>query len=269
MILDFHNNSISTAAAAAAATTTSSSSTINHHFFQVFDALAANETGRYHAIVVSGLSAAANILILCLHYLDSSLGEVVKYFQNNNFLVRLQSTLRTLFRPGSLFECSIIVFFNLWWIIAIAIITTIRGPAGDGKGQFNLYFSTWLCFITYFSMFELWLIEADHGSIFQGIASWPYRAPGWIMIFTCTLANLISLLDLYNRHGDMKDVAPHIWEKYHSIDLGQWIWLMFVCSISFTAALGFSLVELFRRGEAEALGNISREGVNLNWRGFV
>ena len=84
----------------------------------------------------------------------------------------------------------------------------------------------------------------------QSILSWPYRAPGWIMIFIATMVNFICILDLYTNYDDVYDVAIYIFEKYDNIFIGQWIWILFVCCCTVVIALGFSIVELFRRSNS-------------------
>lgn len=144
-------------------------------------------------------------------------------------------------------QCLDLYFYSLFFSLTFIQIT-----AGEGRGQFNLYFSIWLCFITSLSMLEKWLVVAGHSSIFQSIASWPNRAPGWIMIITCTASNLVCILDLLKNHKSIQSIEAysHIAEKYANISTSDWAWLIFTCSISFTTALGFSIVELFRRSES-------------------
>ena len=45
----------------------------------------------------------------------------------------------------SMYEGSMILFYTLWWSIATGIATSVNGIAGDGKGQYSLYYSTWAC----------------------------------------------------------------------------------------------------------------------------
>ena len=78
------------------------------------------------------------------------------------------------------------------------------------------------------------------------------------MIFTCTTANLICILDLFNHHREIEDTAPNIGNQYKIISTAQLAWLIFVCSISFSEALGFSISEIFRR--SEGLGNRTGKG---------
>mmetsp|Transcript_6946 Transcript_6946/g.7589 ORF Transcript_6946/g.7589 Transcript_6946/m.7589 type:complete len:494 (+) Transcript_6946:129-1610(+) len=212
----------------------------------------AGPTGRYYALVASGVSAILNAIITILHYLDR---------------LCLKRRLRRMFRNGSPIECSIIIFGIIWWIVGTAIITSIRGPAGDGRGQFNLYFSTWLCCITNIILFETWLEAAGYSSIRESIATWPNQAPGWIMIFTCTFANLMCIIDLYSKHDDIQIYVPLIALKYASISSAQWGWLIFVCALSMVTACGFSLIELFRwnKDEPNAKGSFESkfEGIVL------
>ena len=250
----------------------------NKYLFHVVETVVpATSSGRYYALVVSGVSAISNFIIMMIHYLDYFVYHHCHCTNNNNTdnnnnnnnndnTNHHNTTLRSLFKPSSLFELCILSFSCTWWIIGVAIITSIRGPAGDGKGQFNLYFSTWLSCMTSIHMVEEWLLNTkqQYSSIYQMIASWPNRGPGWIRIFVTTLANLLCILDLYHRHGEVVDVAPHIAAKYERIDVSQWSWLIFVCVISFTTALGFSIVELFRRSviSSSSIGEGGSTGIH-------
>ena len=82
------------------------------------------------------------------------------------------------FRPGSCFELCFILFLLVWWFIATWIETSVEGIAGDGKGQYNLYFSTWACFVTCVWTLDRWLVAKGMSSLKAFLASWPNRAPG-------------------------------------------------------------------------------------------
>jgi len=200
----------------------------------------ADPIGRYHAMVTSGLSASLTMIILACFILDAILP------MGKNCRIALRKT----FAPKSVIEITLLVFLSVWWIIGCWVITSIGGIAGDGKGQYNLYFSSWMCLIEVLSMNERWLIAAGYSSIQQSVSSWPNRAPGWIMIFIATLSNLICILDLRSNGKD--GTEPTLKEKYTNIHSGQWAWLIFVCIISFSIAFFFSIAELFRREQDSA-----------------
>jgi hypothetical protein len=82
------------------------------------------------------------------------------------FLVHLDrfSPLRKfwqrLFKQGSKFEGLILAFLTTWWTVAALANTSVRGLAGDGRGQFSLYYSTWVCCFTCYWMVERWWVAA-------------------------------------------------------------------------------------------------------------
>jgi hypothetical protein len=66
----------------------------------------------------------------------------------------------TLFKSGSKFEGLVLAFLTTWWSVAAGVNTSIRGLAGDGRGQFSLYYSTWVCCFTCYWMMERWGVAA-------------------------------------------------------------------------------------------------------------
>ena len=60
----------------------------------------------------------------------------------------------------SLYEGGLIIFYTLWWSIATGIATSVEGIAGDGKGQYSLYYSTWACCLTSFWLLERWFVAS-------------------------------------------------------------------------------------------------------------
>jgi len=149
-----------------------------------------------------------------------------------------------MFKPKSRTEAFIISFLLLWWIIALWVNTGIMGIAGDGKGQYNLYFSSWACFFVCAWTLERWLVSCNYPSLEAFLASWPNRAPGWIAIFFLSLAALLSLVDLFTQWDSVnnKIIALH----YGQINMAQWQWLLFVTGFTICPAIGFVLVEIFR-----------------------
>eukprot|EP01083_Nonionella_stella_P084655 234398_1 len=184
-------------------------------------------------MIWSGISAILNFIVVMMHFLDS--------------IVEVKM-LRRKFQPKSEVECIFISFMITWWIIGTWSITSAHGIAGVGRGQFNLYFSVWLCCITSITMLEKWLICAKYASIYQAVETWPHRAPGWIMIFIFTLCNVLSIINLYLSYENVKVLSGYILkDKFSNIRQAQWIFLIFACGLSLTMAFGFSLAELCRR----------------------
>ena len=60
----------------------------------------------------------------------------------------------------SIYEGGMIIFYTLWWGIATGIATSVNGIAGDGKGQYSLYYSTWACCLTSFWLLERWFVAS-------------------------------------------------------------------------------------------------------------
>ena len=152
-------------------------------------------------------------------------------------------------------------------------MTSIHGIAGDGRGQFNLYFSTWLAMITNLNIFETWLVAAGHESVYQAVRSWPNRAPGWIMIFIATLSCMLSIVDIFLRYNDA-GLTERLCTIYDSIPTVQWYCLIAACVLSFTTAFGFSLITLFRRKDyhvrnIKSTFEFSLEGICLAVMVFV
>jgi hypothetical protein len=67
------------------------------------------------------------------------------------------------------------------------------------------------------------------------------------MIFTVTLACMLSILDLFLRFEGVEILTERLVKKYEGVSLAQWVGLILACAISLVTAFGFSLVELFRR----------------------
>lgn len=226
---------------------------------EAIEVLAASTRGRNYALVLSGVSLFYHFIIINIHLLDS---------------VCNIPRARKLFQDGSDFECVLIVLSAVWWLVGTWVLTSVHGVAGDGRGQFNLYFSTWLCLIANLNMIEIWLISAGYASVLQAVRSWPNLAPGWIMIFTVTLACMLSILDLFLRYDDVEIMTTRLRSKYEGISLAQWIWLISACAMSLVTAFGFSLVELFRREDYHVRNikssfEFSLEGICLTCLVFV
>lgn len=64
------------------------------------------------------------------------------------------------FGPGSRWEGALLIFLTIWWTVATGVDTSVSGIAGDGRGQFSLYYSTWVCCFTCYWMMERWLVAA-------------------------------------------------------------------------------------------------------------
>jgi hypothetical protein len=54
----------------------------------------------------------------------------------------------------STLEGTLALFLTIWWSIATGVATAVSGMAGDGKGQYSLYYSYWACTCT-----SYWILE--------------------------------------------------------------------------------------------------------------
>jgi len=195
-------------------------------------AVAASEKQRRYSMAVSIVT-----LILC----------VIIIFAHLDRYTPLKKYWYQAFGPKDKIELYLVVFVCVWWLVATSIQTGIRGIAGDGKGQYNLYFSTWACFWASVWTFERWLVSRGRSS-FQGfMASWPHRAPGWIAIFFFSFGDLMCILDLFLNWDAAypSDDDPQR-TQFDAISRRQWEWLLFTTAFTIPFAVGFVLVELFR-----------------------
>lgn len=147
--------------------------------------------------------------------------------------------------PKSYLELGITIFLILWWFLAAIINTSVRGIAGDGKEQYNLYYSTWVCLWTSVWVLERKMVDFDLPTIRGFVTSWPYRAPGWIAIFFFSFFTLFWYVDLfantYNQRDDLPDTLRVYWED---IPKSQYLWLLFVASITLLPSAIFIFLEV-------------------------
>lgn len=156
---------------------------------------------------------------------------------------RLEQVWIKAFRPKAKVELGIILFLVLWWIIATWLQTSVNGIAGDGKGQYNLYFSTWSCCWTSIWTLERWMVASGMASFKQFLASWPNRAPGWCTILFLSFCTMLCLVDLFVNKDEGSDILQ---EQLRQVGQAQWNWLLFVASMTIPCAAGFVIVEIFR-----------------------
>lgn len=201
----------------------------NPSFFGEFSAVAATSGQRSYAIAVALISIILSSAI-CVAHLDC-FSPMKKYWAR-------------LFQPKSRTEAYLLTALMTWWVVALWINTGINGIAGNGKGQYNLYFSSWICLLVCAWTMERWLVSCDYPALDGFLASWPNRAPGWIAIFFLSFSALLSILDLYF-NWDKVDTA-YIKAEYKSVQQSQWEWLIFATGFTMLPSIGFVLVEIFR-----------------------
>lgn len=123
--------------------------------------------------------------------------------------------------------------------------SSVKGIAGTGKGQYNLYFSTWACCWTSIWTLERWIVASGMASFKQFLAEWPNRAPSWIATLILSICTLLCFLDLFLNWQE-PSASKVLQEQLEQVGSSQWEWLLFVASVTIPCAIGFVVVEVFR-----------------------
>lgn len=210
-------------------------------------AVPATQTQKNYAMSVSMVTIILSIFILLIH-LDR--------------FTCLQKYWLKAFKPKSKIELGLIVFLMLWWIAATWVQTSVGGICGTGKGQYNLYFSTWACCWTSIWTFERWVVASGMASFKHFLAEWPNRAPSWIATLIFSICTLLCYVDAYVNWQE-EGVSPVLQEQYSQVGQSQWQWLLFVASITIPCALGFVVVEVFREQGPEGDENNKSQWENI------
>ena len=132
----------------------------------------------------------------------------------------------------------------------------VRGIAGDGKEQYNIYYSTWFCVLSALFTFESKVTEYGFPTFKTFIKSWPFRAPGWIAILISDFFLLWWYVDLYiNTKQNPDRVADQLEYFYKDIPQSQYEWLIFVASATLLPSAVFIFAEIFRDSSAADSNN--------------
>jgi hypothetical protein len=108
-----------------------------------------------------------------------------------------------IFPVGSRIELAILLFLVAWWSVGTGLQTSVTGIAGDSKGQYSFYFSTWACLLSCFFALDAWLQESADEGVKAFVTSWPNRAPAWICIAVLSLSTLVWYIDLWRNHENL------------------------------------------------------------------
>jgi hypothetical protein len=127
--------------------------TSNHIDINTLSVVPSTNEQRIYAQITSIISLIGTCICCMIHF------DRISTLQNKIWI--------PLFKNGSKYEGCIVVFYTIWWTIATGIATSVTGIAGDGKGQYSLYYSTWACCLTSYWILERWCVAA-----------------GWVCIFT-------------------------------------------------------------------------------------
>jgi len=157
------------------------------------------------------------------------------------------------FKPKSRFELGLSIFHVLWWSISVGFETSVGGIAGDGKGQYSLYYSAWVCCLTTYWILERWWVACNWSSFKAFITSWPNRAPGWLCIMFLSLFTLIWYLDLWRNRDELgeRESEETVAETFEAIPKSQWRWLVVLTIFTFIPATAFVLAEIFRETKSD------------------
>jgi hypothetical protein len=228
------------------------SSIINYHSVDVSQNVSGIST-----VVPSSQQIAYGITVALISSIVSGL---CVFCHLDNFSCLAKIWKEKLFAPKSKFEVMLDLFLLLWWFIATCVQTGVRGIAGDGKEQFNIYYSTWFCAFSALSMLESKMAEYDWPTIKKFVKSWPNRAPGWIAIFVSDFFLLFWYVDLYINTAQNPDrVTDSLVPFWGEIPDSQYEWLIFAASVTLLPSSAFILAEIVRDSSKENSGKMSWE----------
>ncbi len=130
-----------------------------------------------------------------------------------------------MFGPNKTVELCILIFLVILWMVTIWLNTSIRGIAGEGNEQYNLYFTSWLCLWTSFWTMERWFVSSGKSSFETFVSSWPNRCKLWIITLILSFSNFVFVLDAVSRSTCLtcsfpRFLADHVFTSRGEI--GMW-----------------------------------------------
>ena len=143
-------------------------------------------------------------------------------------------------------ELCILLFLVIFWFIAVWFTTSIRGPAGAGQDEHNLYFSSWICCWATFWTLERYSTSKGRASFEKFVRSWPNRCPAWILTLILSLADFLFSLDAYRNWAEGTKNSPYEYELFSSVPHSEWVFLLFTTCAAFTLSFCWVLAEIFR-----------------------
>jgi hypothetical protein len=175
----------------------------------------------------------------------------------------------TMFAPKSNIELIIALFLLVWWFIATCVQTGVRGIAGDGKEQYNIYYSTWFCTAGAWHCAQSKWHEFGFPTFKKFLEMWPNRAPGWIGIFVVDFFLVFWYVDLFVNTSKQPDrVADTLKPFWGEIPRLQYIMLILVACATLIPSAMFALTEILRRNSTKTKNKKSSfetkaEGISL------
>lgn len=152
-----------------------------------------------------------------------------------------------MFGPNKWVELIILSFLVILWLVTVWFNTTIRGIAGEGNEQYNIYFTSWLCLWTTFWTLERWFVASGKSSFEKFVRSWPNRTPAWICCFIFSFADFLFVLDAQRNWQVGALDTPYTYEMFSGVSYHEWAFFQ-ACTISlFIWSLIWILAEIFRK----------------------
>jgi hypothetical protein len=173
-----------------------------------------------------------------------------------------------LFAPRSKIELVMSLFLLLWWFIATCVQTGVRGIAGDGKEQYNIYYSTWFCALGALHCAQSKWSEFGFPTFNKFLEMWPNRAPGWIGIFVVDFFLVFWYVDLFvNTYRHPERVADSLKPFWGEIPERQYTLLILVSCTTLIPSAGFALAEILRKTSKtkniKSSSETNAEGISL------
>lgn len=179
----------------------------------------------------------------------------------------LQNLWKRAFRPKSRVELFLALVLFCWWATAVGQQTSVQGLAGDGKGQYSLYYSAWVClYSAFFDVLEPWWVAAGWSSLQAFVQSWPFRSPGWLCLLSFAILDLVWILDLWRNYPELRDRQETLFIYYYieAVPTGQWQFLISLSVFTIAASAAWVLVELFRTtGVLKDRFEVIAEGISI------
>ena len=222
----------------------------------------------YHGVIVSLYTTDVNIIASTVGqrqygYIVAVISCVASGFcvicHLDTFSCLAKIWTNNLFAPKSKFETVLDCSLLFWWFTAVIIQTRSSGIAGDGKGQYNIYFSAWFCLFCSLSVVESKMMEHDWPSIKTFIKSWPHRSPGWIAILASDFFTLWWYVDKYTTYisaSNYDNIDPKLVSYYGSIASFQYELLLLLAATTLLPTAAFVFIEIFRDSSEDKKGSV-------------
>jgi len=156
-----------------------------------------------------------------------------------------------MFGPNKRVELFILIFLVIFWLVTIWFNTTIRGIAGEGNEQYNLYFTSWLCLWTTFWTLERWFVASGMSSFQKFISSWPNRCKLWLITFIVSFADFLFVLDAMRNWDEGTAATPYVNNMFANVSRHEWGFLLNSTITASIVSLCWILAEIFRRNKKE------------------